>query len=642
MALNFGDVALNLAAGAIDKDEKYRQEALEQRYKELADNKELYRALATTRYSKDLDKYYKETEKYDALKSAYKEIQDKNLSKREAAMKLIGATPEYAFQYQNAKDETVQENLIQTVMAGFKDKTRTETVGGGAGSPETTKEVADGFTFTHSGLNLQAPDAEDYFQDPNYWGKLAKEIESGTQGPLQSQILKLLGKEPAEVDLDQLEQKAGTTIKNDIDAIMYKSKNTSEGIVGDDDFNWSDFQENNTDWIKQYNSLVKDVTWDNLNKDDHFISWMATNNILGTNTEAQFQLSENDTKIEGINPLATAMLNSYKAIYNEVVKSFDAKELAAMGIDITELSDKLSVSEVNKVVQNIIEQRAVKERITEGSNTDFISIMPLNIADADGTYTTADGDSYNIFTDKSNIPQVYNNWLKAEAEKLKGKYEIAWKKDPVNAKAMAMAAIQSSIENGGPYAKQLKEFLDGEIKKAIDSPDEGSDDTQIEGDLNVDKVVAGKQDGKDGFTDGTKFQTWEAAEEKDIIEQILKKYPHLQEPYDKWKATQSENTDDTSSVGHLEGTIKHRNITDNKKEKVVTSTDTEEESTSSGVGDKPWLFSDGTFNPNFDESSIDMDKKYTVGTEANDYLKSKNLYEREQRKKNSILNKFFN
>ena len=91
-----------------------------------------------------------------------------------------------------------------------------------------------------------------------------------------------------------------------------------------------------------------------------------------------------------------------------------------------------------------------------------------------------------------------------------------------------------------------------------------------------------------------------------------------------------------------DGTIKHRNITDNKKENVVVSTDTKEESTSSGVGDKPWLFSDGTFNPNFDESSMNMDGMYTVGTEANDYLKAKNLYEREQRKKNSILNKFFN
>ena len=203
---------------------------------------------------------------------------------------------------------------------------------------------------------------------------------------------------------------------------------------------------------------------------------------------------------------------------------------------------------------------------------------------------------------------------------------------------MAMAYIQNSIENGGSYDKQFREFLDGEIKKAIDSPDKGGEDTQIEGDLNVDKVVAGKQDGKDGFTDGTKFQTWESVEEKGIIEQILEKYPHLQEPYDKWKATQSEDTDATSSSD----TIKHRNITDNKKEDVVISTDTKEESTSSGVGDKPWLFSDGTFNPNFDESSIDMDRKYTVGTEANDYFKTKNLYEREQRKKNSILNKFFN
>ena len=640
MALNFGDVALNLAAGAIEKDEKYRQEALEQRYKELADNKELYRALATTRYSKDLEKYYKESEKYDNLKDVYKQIQSahggKGMGKREAAMMIIGATPSLAFSYKNAADEDAQNAIINSVMSGFKDTYKTETTG--SGPDEVTKEVADGFTFSHSGLNLQTPDPEDYFQDPNYWGKLAKEIESGTVGPLSKLIYKLLGKEPAEVDLDQLEQKAGTTIKQDIDSIMYKSKNTSEGIVSDDDFNWSDFLENNKEWYKQYISLVKDITWDNLNKNDHFISWMSTNNLLGANTEANFTLSENDTKIDAIGPAATAMLNSYKAIYNEVVKSFDAKELAAMGVDITELSDKLSVAEVNKVVQKIIEQRGIKETLTKGTDTDFISIMPLNIADANGTYTTADGDSYNIFTDKSNIPQVYNNWLKAEAEKLKGKYEIAWKKDPVNAKAMAMAAIQSSIENGGPYAKQLKEFLDGEIKKAIDSPDEGSDDTQIEGDLNVDKIVAAKQDGKDGFTDGTKFQTWEAAEEKDIIEQILKKYPHLQEPYDKWKATQSEDTDATSS----DGTIKHRNITDNKKENVVVSTDTKEESTSSDVGDKPWLFSDGTFNPNFDESSMNMDGMYTVGTEANDYLKTKNLYEREQRKKNSILNKFFN
>ena len=91
MALNWGDVALNLTAGAIEKDEVYRKEALEQRFKDLQDNKELYRALATTRYSKDLDKYYKETEKYDALKSVYSEIEKGNLRK-DVAVNKIGST----------------------------------------------------------------------------------------------------------------------------------------------------------------------------------------------------------------------------------------------------------------------------------------------------------------------------------------------------------------------------------------------------------------------------------------------------------------------------------------------------------------------------------------------------------------------
>lgn len=650
MALNWGDVALNFTAGAIEKSEAKRKEDLEQRFQELQDNKELYRALATTRYSKDLEKYYKETEKYENLQDVYKQIQSANggqgMGKREAAMMIIGATPQLAFSYKNAADEDAQNAIINSVMSGFKDTYRTVDTGGGAGSPETTKEVVDGFTFSHAGLNLQAPNPEDYFQDPNYWGKLAKEIKSGTTGPLQKQILKLLGKEPAEVDLNQLDQKAGTTIKQDIDSLTYSSKNTSEGMISGDGFNWSDFQDNNTSWITQFNNLVKDVTWNNINKNDHFLSWMTTNNLLGANTEANFKLDNNDTEITGLNPAATAMLETYKNVYNEVVKSFDAKTLASMGIDITELSDNISVAEVNKVVQRMFEQRAIKDTLGTGSietNTDFISFLPLNIADAHGTYTTAEGDSYNIFTDESNIPQIYHNWLKGEAEKIKEKYEVSGK-NPEAKMAMAMMEIQRSVSIDGPYAKAFKEFLDGEIKKAINTPENEKDDTQIDGNLNVDKIVSGKQDGKDGFTDGTKFQTWEAVEEKGIVEQILNKYPHLREAYEKWKSSQSNmsNTSNKNTISVKGKEIETSGSTDNKKENVNVETDNNKESTSSGVGDKPWLFSDGTFNPNFDTSSIDMDKKYTVGTEANEYLKAKNLYEREERKNNSILNKFFN
>ena len=125
MALNWGDVALNLTAGAIEKDEVYRKEALEQRFKDLQDNKELYRALATTRYSKDLDKYYKETEKYDALKSVYSEIEKGNLRKDVAVNKIIQADPEYnkawayAVSLGGEEGEAEMQRIRNAVMSNF-------------------------------------------------------------------------------------------------------------------------------------------------------------------------------------------------------------------------------------------------------------------------------------------------------------------------------------------------------------------------------------------------------------------------------------------------------------------------------------------------------------------------------------------
>lgn len=391
---------------------------------------------------------------------------------------------------------------------------------------------------------------------------------------------------------------------------------------------------------------------------------MATNNLLGTNTEANFKLKNNDTEIEAIGPAATAMLNSYKAIYNQVVKSFDAKTLAANGIDITELSDKISVSEVNKVVQNIIEQRGIKETLGTSStatNTDFISIMPLNIADADGYYTIGknggeyEGETRNIFTEDSTLPQVYHNWLKIEAAKIEDRYN-KFGQDPVNKTAMAMAAIQSSIENGGPYAKKLKDYIDGEIKIALDKKKDKSNNNENNGDTILGNLKDGpqaiiKENGDEGIINknGDKFQSWKSLEEKGILEEIFKKHPHLKEHYNKWKEKQSDTSDTVSNTENNDDskkiTVKGKEIvvpSSNEDKKETISTDTKEESTSSGVGDKPWLFSDGTFNPNFDTSSIDMDKMYTVGTEANDYLKAKNNYEQEERKKKSILNKFFN
>ena len=669
MALNIFDTALNVGGDLVDWDSKKQQDQLEERFKELQDNKQLYRALATTRYSKDLERYYKKVEENDKIESAYAKIEKEGMNKKRAAYEIIMATPSLKDSWVSAgtgeHGDKRRQEIFNDVISNFKDKESWEKVGPAGGD-----KFNKWYEFSRPEMKLTAPKQEDYFQDPKYWGDLAKEIRATETGPLQKQILKMLGKEPAEVDLDTLEQKAGTDIEEMLPkAKTYKSTGVSAtGIDSDDKFDWSDFLENKPKWIARYNTLIDKITWDGLSKKDHFITWMSTNNILGINTEANFELSENDTKIEAVGPLATAMLNSYKAIYNEVVKSFDAKTLASMGVDITEISDDVSVAEVNKVVQRIIEQRAVKETVTEGINVDFISILPLSMADANGIYTTAKGETIDIFPkDDTYYANEYHKWLKAEADKIKSRYQIAGKVDPVNAKAMAMAVIQSSIENGGPYAKQFQKYFDNliyadiekqkqkekekkdkiekEKKDKIEKENENKEDI-IYGDLKDGPQAITKENGEKGMInkDGGKFISWKQLEEDGIIERVLEKHPHLKEHYDEWKATQSEdNIIDTSSVSSdtssVNEKIKHRNINTNEKEEVITNN---EETIASGVGSKPWLFSDETFNPDFDTSSIDMDKMYTVGTEANDYLKAKNLYEREQRKKKSILNKFFN
>ena len=662
MALNFLDTALNVGGDLVDWDSKKQQDQLEERFKELQDNKQLYRALQTTRYSKDLERYYKKVEENDKIESAYAKIEKEGMKKKRAAYEIIMATPSLKDSWVSAGtgehgDDRRQE-IINSVVSNFKDKESWEKVGPAGGD-----KFNKWYEFSRPEMKLTAPKQEDYFQDPKYWGDLAKEIRATETGPLQKQILKLMGKEPAEVDLDTLEQKAGTDIETMLPkAKTYKSTGVSAtGIDSDDKFDWSDFLENKPKWIARYNTLIDKITWDGLSKKDHFFSWMATNNLLGANTEANFTLSENDTKIDAVGPAATAMLNSYKAIYHEVVKSFDARTLASMGVDITEISDDVSVAEVNKVVQRIMEQRAIKESFTKGTDTDFISILPMNMADADGVYTTAKGDTYDIFPKGDTYyANEYHKWLKSEAKKIEERWNVTGtilgKVDPVNKTAMAMAYIQNSIENGGQYKNEFQKYFDNLIYADIEKQKEKEKKDKIEkenknkediihGDLKDGPQAITKENGEKGMLnkDGGKFISWKQLEEEGIIEQVLEKHPHLKEHYDEWKATQSEDNIDTSSISSdtssVNEKIKHRNINTDEKEEVITNN---EETIASGVGSKPWLFSDETFNPDFDTSSIDMDKMYTVGTEANDYLKAKNLYEREQRKKKSILNKFFN
>jgi len=62
-----------------------------------------------------------------------------------------------------------------------------------------------------------------------------------------------------------------------------------------------------------------------------------------------------------------------------------------------------------------------------------------------------------------------------------------------------------------------------------------------------------------------------------------------------------------------------------------------------GVGEDPWLFADGSFNPDWDASDLDMDTRYQFGSEANKYNRARMAYEKmkSQEKFNETAGKIF-
>ena len=661
MAIDLGALALQIGGDFTVNDNKKQQEQLEERFKELQDNKQLYRALATARYSKDMERYYKKVEANDKIESAYAKIEKENMTPEKAAYEIVMATPSLKDSWVSAGSgehgEKRRNQILKDVRANFKHKEANIEIG--VDAPAQTKKW---YEFSRPEMELTAPKQEDYFQDPKYWGDLAKEIRAKETGPLQKQILKMLGKEPAEVDLDTLEQKAGT----DIEEMLPKPKiHKSTGIGRDEDEDadgFADFVADNEAWVKQYNKLNSEIKWKSLNKNDHFLSWMKTNNLLGTATESSFELSQNDTVIKGIGPAAQAMLDTYKYTYQEVVKAISAKNLWSKGVGITQLNDYVDIGEVNKAVQRLIEDRAMKSTLGVGgvltpdwqTDSDFISFLPLNIMNANGEVELDDGRIAYLGSAKdSDSNNIYRNWLFKEAQLIEERWNVEGK-DPVNKTAMAMNYIQNSIMTDGPYAQKFKDFFHPLVEEVLAKKDKKKDEkiddenkSALDGDPSILKIVpATNKNGKKGFSDGTKFQSWAYVHEKGLIEKILEDYPHLEKSYNEWKATQSNanNTTDENTITVKGQEIKTSGSTD-EKEEIIIPTDNNEETISSGVGNEPWLYSDGTFNPDYDpgKNYENLDgEPYTVGTKANDYIKAKNSYDREQRKSSSILNKFFN
>ncbi len=452
----------NIAVGAIERDREITKEDLIVRAENLKANQAILIKQKDKKYDKELESYYKEKDKFDNIEKMNKWAGDGTINKDAyAAFALSSTIPNW---------DTIPKDYKADMIANYDGKTIDYKISGSAEE-----------------INAKAAKAMTLIND-----QTAEEIKNAKGNSfLINKILRK--KETSEKDIY-------AAIENQLKAIdtvkMTEKSTTNAGLeikqTGDKTaINWTRFKKKNPEWVKQFNLLDKEVVFNSVAQKDLFFSFMKASQISGASTEANFKLKNNDTEIEGITPAAQALLATYKSVYDEVKKDFSAQALATQGVDITELRDIMSVAEINKEVQRIINNRS--EIIKTGQsgfnlddNFDFVAVVPVTVLDKVNKILVSGqgiskGGKGEWTPDMDTIKSLYKEFLELEAPALTKKYKK-------NKEFNSLNSIQSSIETEGDMKDKFLAFVSDKVGVSV--PPDDPNTPEIESITKAPKVLA--------------------------------------------------------------------------------------------------------------------------------------------------------
>ena len=452
----------NAAVGAIERDREITKEDLILRAENLKANQQILVEQKKKKYNKELESYYAEKKKFDNIEKMNKWADDGTVNKDAyAAFALSSTIPDW---------KSIPNDTKSDMIANYDGTTIDYKISGSAAE-----------------INAKAAKAMSLIND-----QTAEEIKNAKGNSfLINKILRK--KETAEKDIY-------AAIENQLKAIdtvkMTEKSTTNAGLeikqTGDKTaINWKRFQKKNPKWIEQYNALDKEVVFNSVAQKDNFFSFMKASQIAGANTEANFKLKNNDTEIEGITPAAQALIATYKSVYDEVKKDFSAQALATQGVDITELRDIMSVSEINKEVQRIINDRSVRIETGRGAfntdnNFDFVAVVPITVLDKVNKILVSGqgiskGGKGEWTPDMDTIKKLYTEFLEMEAPALTGKYKK-------NKEFNSLHSVQSEIETEGKMKDKFLAFVSDKVGVSV--PPDDPNTPEIESITKAPKVLA--------------------------------------------------------------------------------------------------------------------------------------------------------
>ena len=151
-----------------------------------------------------------------------------------------------------------------------------------------------------------------------------------------------------------------------------------------DTSNWKRWMKNNDKWVTRFNQLDDAIVFKSINNKDNWVEIMNVLDLKGLTTEANFVTDQRgDSKIEGLTDASRAFIATYKQVYSAVKKSIEAKELAAAGVDRTQLADYVNTEYVQDTIYKILKSREYVKTSVGEKNKDFFAVVPLNIIPLD-------------------------------------------------------------------------------------------------------------------------------------------------------------------------------------------------------------------------------------------------------------------
>ena len=453
----------NIAVGAIERDREITKEDLIVRAENLKANQALLVKQKDKKYDKELESYYKEKEKFDNIEKMNKWADDGTINKDAyAAFALSSTIPNW---------DTIPKDYKADMIANYDGKTIDYKISGSA--EEINAKAAKAITLINNETSAAIKDAKGNSFLINKILRKKETVEKDIYAAIENQL--------KAIDSVNMTEKSTTHSGLEI-------KQTGDKTS----LNWKRFKKKNPEWIKQYNALDKEVVFNSVAQKDNFLAFMKASQIAGANTEANWNLKNNDTEIEGVTPAAQALLATYKSVYDEVKKDFSAQALATQGVDITELRDIMSVAEINKAVQRIINERSVRietGRWSTDDNFDFVAVVPVTVLDKVNKILVSGqgiskGGKGEWTPDTDTIKSLYKEFLEMEAPALTGKYKK-------NKEFNSLSAVQSEIETEGKMKDKFLAFVSDKVGVSV--PPDDPDTPEIESITKAPKVLADEE-----------------------------------------------------------------------------------------------------------------------------------------------------